>query len=100
MEEILATKPSFLSSSTEVMVALTFALLKVSVKTLVIALFRKSGLKTFPTAVLGNSVKISTCFGKAAFSFTVSLQNLSNSSGVTLAPSTNSTYTHGSSPAR
>ena len=79
------------ASSTVVIDAFIPELARVSENIRTIALFRRSGLNTFPTAVLGNSSKISMCFGKAPGSLTFSLQNSSNSWVVTFAPPTNST---------
>src|SRR6056297_198160 len=57
----------------------------------VIARLRRSGLKTLPTAVLGNSSSTSTYFGIAARSCTCTLQCSISSAPVAVPPSTSST---------
>ena len=89
---------AILSSITSVTSAATSSLSSAWLKICVIANLRRSGLNILPTAVLGNSVNTSRCFGMATYSPIRSVTNSSYWASEAVPPTMRSTNTHGTSP--
>ena len=86
-----ATSPSRRSSTTAATRAPDPASASAASKTRAIALRRRSGLNTLPTAVFGSSATISTYFGTAAGSAICARACAISSSAVAVAPAQSST---------